>query len=91
MRRTGLIGRLLDFVTPLQWRQENFHHGRQLLWVMRWGRRTWEVWEWGPNIGSNDVDRLLRGASKAEGYGTIRSRATLLLSTTTWREAKDLV
>lgn len=46
--------------SPMLWGQEDFHMGVLYLWVCRWGRPSWEVYYFGPNVGSDGLDRLLR-------------------------------
>lgn len=77
--------------SPLWWKQENFHHGRQLLAVWRWGRMHWEVWDWGPNTGSHDVYTALRGLSHRQAYARLETLARRRLATPHFREAKALV
>ena len=88
------IGWYRRTLTPLYWRQENFHHGRMLLAIWRWGRLSWEVWDFGPNAGDSDVEHvrdLLRTMPRRFFRDILIRRATLLLETRDFRAAKELV
>lgn len=87
----ALLKRAGECLTPLRWAQEDFHSGQQLLIVWRWGRRTWERWDWGVNVGSDDVHRELTGLSRRQAYARIRARAQLRLITSDWRIARGMV
>lgn len=84
------------FLVPFFYTQEDFHHGMQVLCVWRWGRPTWEIYSWGPNMGSEDLRRHFAPLpfGSREYYHRLQlslesGMARLVGRYDTWREARD--
>lgn len=60
MKLHPLLKKIKRQILPLTFHQENFHGGYQYLAVWRFGRVRWEVYDWGANTGSGDLERHLR-------------------------------
>lgn len=55
----AVLKKLKRCLQPLAFAQENFHMGLQYLAVWRFGWLRWEVYDWGANTGSGDLERHL--------------------------------
>lgn len=90
------LKKLKRCLQPLTFAQENFHMGLQYLAVWRFGRLRWEVYDWGANAGSGDLERHLRPLKigTLECYDRIQNcRAAGICSLVgiypSWKEARS--
>lgn len=84
------------FLVPFYYAQEGFHHGVQVLVVWRWGKPTWEVYSWGPDMGSEDLRRHFKPLPFGSheyyhrlGLSVESGMAKLIGRYRTWAEARD--
>ena len=96
MKIRPLFKTLKRCLRPLTFAQENFHMGLQYLAVWRFGWLRWEVYDWGANTGSGDLERHLRPLKLGtlECYDRIQNcRAAGLCSLVgiypSWKEARS--
>lgn len=79
----------LHHLIPFYFAQEGYHYGRQVLAVWRWGRLTWEVWDWNQGIDIEFFyDLQKKGATDSELYDRIKFSAKLVATTRTWELAR---